>query len=295
LKDINNIRHDRRLSIGAVLAIPLQRDVADSKVPFNYSPEVKGINFGSVKSYIARNDVSKTKLRSAKRELSKPKGKEKLVYIVKRGDTLGHIAEWYGVRASDIRNWNDIEYGSYIHAGQKIAVWVPVSKSKLLKKVNTMEFSEKQAMTNGEITEAIHTEEGKTRTASSSTEWIQHTVKYGESLEKIARTYEVSVNDLKRWNNLRNSRINAGQTLDIYDKPEERVKLIAAPVEVNSAPSVKTSGTGIFSATHKVKKGESIYVIAKKYEVGVKELKDYNKLHSDKIFAGQVLKIPPKL
>jgi membrane-bound lytic murein transglycosylase D len=295
LKDVNNIHRERRLSIGTVLAIPLPRDVADSKVPFNYSPDVKRINFGSVKSYVARNDISRAKLRSAKRELKQPKGKAKLVYRVKRGDTIGHIAEWYGVRASDIRNWNDIEYGSYIHSGQEIAVWIPSSKTKLLKKVDTMEFSAKQAMTRGDVAEETHTEEGNTRAVSSSTEWIQHTVKSGESLEKIARTYEVSINDLKRWNNLRSSKIAAGQILEIYDKPEERVKLIPSTAITRSTPSVKTSSTGIFSPTHKVKKGESIYVIAKKYDVDVKKLKSYNKLRSNKIFAGQIIKIPPKL
>lgn len=295
LKELNNIRNDRRLSIGTVLALPLPRDIADSKVPYNYSPEVRGMNFGSIKSYAARDNINKTKLRHAKREVKQPKGKKKLVYHVKRGDTMGHIAEWYGVRASDIRNWNDISYGSYIHAGQAIAIWVPASKTKLLKRVDSMEFSEKQAMTKGDLAEAAQAEEGKTRTKSSSTEWIQHAVKYGETLEKIAKIYEVSISDLKHWNNLRSSRITIGQTLEIYDKPEERVKLIAAPVKKHAAPPVKTSSTGIFLPTHKVKKGESIYTIARMYGVDVQKFKNYNSLRSSKILVGQVLKIPPKV
>ena len=294
LKDLNNIHSDRRLSIGTILAIPIPRDIADSKVPYDYSPEVRGMNFGSAKSYAARDNISKTKLRQAKREVKQPKGKEKLVYHVKRGDTIGHIAEWYGVRASDIRNWNDISYGSYIHAGQAIAIWVPASKTKLLKRVDGMEFSEKQAMTKGDLTEAARAEEGKIRTTSSSTEWIQHEVKSGETLEKIAKIYEVSINDLKRWNNLRSSRITIGQTLEIYDKPEERVKLIASPSKIHAAPPVKTSSIGIFSPTHKVKKGESIYTIAKLYGVDVQKFKNYNNLRSNKILVGKVLKIPPK-
>jgi membrane-bound lytic murein transglycosylase D len=294
LKDLNNIRSDRRLSVGTVIALPLPRDIADSKVPYNYSPEVRGMNFGSIKSYAARDNINKTKLRHAKREVKQPKGKEKLVYHVKRGDTMGHIAEWYGVRASDIRNWNDISYGSYIHAGQAIAIWVPASKTKLLKRVDSMEFSEKQAMTKGDLAEAAQAEEGKTRTKSSSTEWIQHAVKYGETLEKIAKIYEVSINDLKQWNNLRSSHITTGQTLEIYDKPEERVKLIEAPAKIHAAPPVKTSSTGIFSPTHKVKKGESIYTIARLYGVDVQKFKNYNSLRSNKILIGKVLRIPPK-
>jgi membrane-bound lytic murein transglycosylase D len=294
LKDLNNIRSDRRLSVGTVLAIPIPRDIADNKVPFDYSPEARGMNFGSIKSYAARDRVNTTKLRQAKREVKKPKGKEKLVYRVKRGDTMGHIAEWYGVRASDIRNWNDIEYGSYLHAGQEIAVWVSTSKGTLLKKVNSMEFSEKQAMTKGEYAEAARVDDGKIKIKSSSSEWIQHTVKSGETLEKIAKMYEVTINDLKQWNNLRTSRITAGKVLEIYDKPEERVKLIASPSQARTAAAVKTSSTGIFSPTHKVKKGESIYTIAKIYGVDVQILKKHNSLRSNKILVGQVLKIPAK-
>jgi membrane-bound lytic murein transglycosylase D len=295
LKDLNNIHSDRRLSVGTVIALPLPKDIADSKVPYDYSPEVRGMNFGSIKSYAARDNINKTKLRYAKREVRQPKGKEKLVYHVKRGDTIGHIAEWYKVRASDIRNWNDISYGSYIHAGQAIAIWVPASKTKLLKRVDSMEFSEKQSMTKGDLAEAAQAEEVQTRIKSSSTEWIQHAVKSGETLEKIAKIYEVSISDLKQWNNLRSSRITIGQTLEIYDKPEERVKIIEAPAKMHAAPAVKTSSTGIFSPTHKVKKGESIYTIAKLYGVDTQKFKKYNNLRSNKIIVGQVLKIPPKV
>ncbi|MGD1045657.1 MAG: LysM peptidoglycan-binding domain-containing protein [Bacteroidota bacterium] len=294
LNDLNNIHTSRRLRVGTVLAIPIPRDVADSKVPFDYSPEVRGMNFGAMKSFDAKDEVSKTKLRHAKREVEQPKGKKKLVYHVKRGDTIGHIAEWYGVRASDIRNWNDIAYGSYIHAGQAIAVWVSETKAKLLTKVDRMEFSEKQSLIKGDLAEAARSEEGNTRTKSSSTEWFQHTVKSGETLEKIARTYEVSISDLKQWNKLRTSRIVAGQSLEIYDKPEERVKIIPPSAKINTGHSVKTSSTGIFSPTHKVKRGESIYTIARMYGVDVQRLKKQNGLRRNKILVGQILKIPPK-
>ena len=43
----------------------------------------------------------------------------------KRGDTLGQIAESFGTRASKIRRWNNMKYGSHlIHAGQKLVIWV---------------------------------------------------------------------------------------------------------------------------------------------------------------------------
>ena len=54
-----------------------------------------------------------------------PRGYSKRIYKVKRGDTLGQIAENFGTRASKIRRWNNMKYGSsLIHAGQKLVIWV---------------------------------------------------------------------------------------------------------------------------------------------------------------------------
>jgi membrane-bound lytic murein transglycosylase D len=52
------------------------------------------------------------------------KGYNKIHYKVKRGDTLGHIAEDYGTRASKVRIWNNIKYGQHIYPGQKLTLWI---------------------------------------------------------------------------------------------------------------------------------------------------------------------------
>ncbi len=53
-----------------------------------------------------------------------PPGHIKVVYTVRRGDTLGHIAEDYNTRAGKIRRWNNLNYGEYIFPGQKLVLWV---------------------------------------------------------------------------------------------------------------------------------------------------------------------------
>jgi len=53
-----------------------------------------------------------------------PPGHYKVVYKVKRGDTLGQIAEDYGTRTNHIRRWNNINYGDYIHPKQKLVLWI---------------------------------------------------------------------------------------------------------------------------------------------------------------------------
>jgi LysM repeat protein len=129
-------------------------------------------------------------------------------------------------------------------------------------------------------------------------DWTQHRVKSGESLDKIARVYEVSIADLKRWNNLRTSRIKAGDIIEIYDKPEEKGKIIASAPKLNekniSHSVVKTSSKGLFASTHKVKRGETISLIAQQYGIDIKSLRKANGLRSNKIKVGQILKIPGK-
>ena len=53
-----------------------------------------------------------------------PSSHNKVVYKVRRGDTLGHIAEDYSTRASKIRQWNGMKYGQHIFPGQKLTLWV---------------------------------------------------------------------------------------------------------------------------------------------------------------------------
>ena len=49
----------------------------------------------------------------------------KIIYTVKKGDTLGHIAERYRTRASRIRYWNGLRYGQHIYPGQKLTIYTP--------------------------------------------------------------------------------------------------------------------------------------------------------------------------
>ena len=298
IKEVNNITSNKKLRIGTALAIPIPKDIADEKTPFNYTPPVKGMNLSGAKIMAqAKQSGSTRRERSSKDDLQQPKGREKMVYHVKRGDTMGHIAEWYGVRASDIRNWNDISYGSYIRPGQALELWIPNSKVQAMKKIDKLAFNEKQKLINEDAGEES-AQNGISGTKKiTSPDWTQHKVKSGESLDKIARVYEVSIADLKRWNNLRTSRINAGQTIEIYDKPDEKGKLIASAPKLtapNHSAVVKTSSKGLFEPTHKVKKGETIFLIAQRYGIDMKKLKKANGLRSNKIKIGQVLKIPGK-
>ena len=299
LKEVNNIRSDRRLKPGSMLAIPVSpEEMERAKVPFAYDREAKKVSFGKGKEAAlaqARTDASRS-TSAAKRTLKNPKGKSQLVYTVKRGDTIGHIAEWYGVRASDLRNWNDIGYRSYIRPGQELTVWVTQGKADALRKIDGMSFEEKEELRRGEVgsgsSRRSYAANGEDHDGQQG--WIQYTVREGDALAKIAKEYGVSVSDLRIWNGLKGNKIVVGQSLDIYSEPEERAPIIATTPGSPKPQAGSTDNTTSTASgqTHRVKKGETLSEIARAYGITTKELMQHNKLRSSKLKVNQVLRIP---
>ena len=291
LLQVNKSVNPRRLQIGKEIAIPLPKDIAAqrAKKQFDYNQEIRKITFDRSR-LLAAERASK---RRSKRVTKSVAGKAKLVYTVKRGDTLGQIAEWYGVRASDIRNWNDIAYGEYIRPGQELAIWVARERVPTLKDFDFLSLSQKQNMRNGDFVDYSQGSnlKGNGIVVSPSQNWTQHEVTRGESLDRIARQYGVTIADLKNWNHLKGTKIHPGQILDIYAEPDVRTKLIPTPArkKKTSKGVTATSPSGL---THKVKRGETLYQIARKYSIQPKILMAYNNLRSSRIRAGQILRIP---
>ena len=292
LLEVNKTINPRRLTVGKEIAIPLPKDVASqrSKKQFDYDQEIRRISFDRSKILAAQS----SKWRRAKKSNRAPVGKEKLAYRVKRGDTLGHIAEWYGVRASDIRNWNDIAYGEFIRPGQELAIWVAQAKVASVKDFDLLSFSQKEKMRNGDFADYSQgsNAKGQGMVVSPSQNWAQHEVAEGESLDRIARQYGVTVSDLKNWNHLKGTKIHPGQVLDIFGQPDVRTKIVATPgpklkVRPSSHAEVKPSGL-----THKVKRGETLSEIARKYSVQPRILMAYNNLRKSRLRVGQILRIP---
>ena len=112
-------------------------------------------------------------------------------------------------------------------------------------------------------------------------------VKSGDYLGKISEKYGVSVSSIKRWNNLKSSRLKVGQRLTIYPK-----KMNAQPTKTVQSTPKKVAPTGKFSI-YKVKSGDSLWLIAQKYpNVSVQNIKDWNDIWSVKrLKLGTELKI----
>lgn len=113
-----------------------------------------------------------------------------------------------------------------------------------------------------------------------------HLVKKGETLYSIGRKYQITVSELRAANNLSESDVlKAGQKLIIPNADIEN----AATLSSNSTKTVSSEKT----ESYVVQKGDTLYGIAKKYDIKVAELYSLNGLNSNDVLkAGQKLKVP---
>lgn len=110
-----------------------------------------------------------------------------------------------------------------------------------------------------------------------------HIVQEGETLYSIARKYKVDVKQIFELNGItdREYKVKVGETLYIA-KPSN------APAKKNEIRSSLP-----VEKIHVVQQGETIYKIAKQYEVSPENLSAYNHIQDGSIQLGQKLKIPP--
>ena len=111
---------------------------------------------------------------------------KKILYEVKSGDTLSELAERFRTSQKKIKTWNGIR-NDQIYIGRKLTIYVPIN------------FDE-------------------TNYKKNYTRKIAYYVKRGDALSKIAHKYNVSVRNIKKWNNLKSNTIRPGQKLIIYTK-----------------------------------------------------------------------------
>ncbi|MDD2388519.1 MAG: LysM peptidoglycan-binding domain-containing protein [Desulfobacterales bacterium] len=117
-------------------------------------------------------------------------------------------------------------------------------------------------------------------------EFVHHRVKHGETLSSIAGRYHTSVRKIMRVNHLKKSNhIVAGKKLKIPFKGT-MVSELNAPSDRNKA--IKSS----IPSTHVVKRGDSLWIIAKRYATTTQKIQHLNKLNTTRLYIGQVLNIP---
>ncbi|MFC2119454.1 LysM peptidoglycan-binding domain-containing protein [Bacteroidota bacterium] len=300
LADANNISTKSKLYTGVKLKIPVLVDPQENDYAFNTDTQLaleNGIN--SDKNYespytklngnsqteetttteiktIAVNNEETNESETIETETIEeriisspviPEGYVSVDYSVKKDDSLLGIADRFNSRVSDIRNWNNIPYTTTIRVGQKLKIYVPKENQDYFTSIDKTSKIEEKAIIESQIT--------------------YHKIRRGESLGLIASRYGVKISQIKDWNHLRGNKIIAGKKLKLYTGGKTPPPTTTSNVSTNKV----YKDTKASLNRYRVRKGDAISKIAEMYGVTTRDIRRWNGLKSNRIIAGQTLKI----
>lgn len=119
-------------------------------------------------------------------------------------------------------------------------------------------------------------------------------VKRGDNLSTIAKKYDIAVDDLKKWNNIKGNEVAYGKNLKINGTDAEQKSTAVAKVEVDKK-AVQKDSVVTTTSSYVVQKGDNLSNIAKKFNITVADIEEWNKLTNNNVQLGatlQVAKIP---
>ncbi len=204
---------------------------------------------------------------------------EENIYIVKKGDTLYSIAMANNTTVDELKKANNLT-SNILSTGQLLKIpsaLLPESTYIVKKGDSLYSIANKYNTTIDElkrinnltsnilsIGQVLKLPSDKVSDIEKEENTISYTVQKGDSLYSIARKYDTTIDRIKKLNNLTTNLLSIGQVLLI-------------PTDTN------------LETTYTVKKGDSLYSIAKKYDTTVDRLKQLNNLSSNLLSIGQIL------
>ena len=118
-------------------------------------------------------------------------------------------------------------------------------------------------------------------------QWAHHSVRRGDTMNKIAREYGVSIEVIRTANNLRSNLLRSNQDLMIPISSRTMV-----PTVVRAAYHPPAAGSKDEPIIHRVRPGDTLSSIARRYNVLVRQLAQWNLMQLDDVLRrGQKLKI----
>lgn len=211
-----------------------------------------------------------------------PEGLITNTYVVQKGDTLYSIANKLGTTVSELKKENNLtsntlQIGEVLRIPTK-EIYEEEENIYIVKKGDSLySIANKYNTTVDElkrinnltsnilsIGQVLKLPSDKANNVEKEENTISYTVQKGDSLYSIARKYDTTIDRIKDLNNLTTNLLSIGQVLLI-------------PTDTN------------LETTYTVKKGDSLYSIAKKYNTTVDRLKQLNNLTSNLLSIGQIL------
>jgi membrane-bound lytic murein transglycosylase D len=212
---------------------------------------------------------------------------------VRRGENLTRIAKRYGTTVAELRQLNNLKDGP-LYVGKQLKVRTSRTKTvpaktqmhKVCRGENLTRIAKRYGMTVAELRQLNNLKGGplyvgkrlkvrasRTKTVPAKTQ--KHKVRSGENLTRIAKRYGMTVAELRQLNNLKGGHLQAGKQLKVR---ASRTKTVPAKTQM-----------------HKVRRGENLTTIAKRYGTTVSLLREWNNIKGNVVKFGQFLKVPARV
>lgn len=173
--------------------------------------------------------------------------------------SLNSVARTAGTDAESLRWMNPHLYRGVVPSvrGGSYEIWVPVN-----------EYARYE--TSGRQIASLPRVQTPTRAGSLRLVAGRYRVRSGDSLYSISRRFGMSVSQLRSLNGIRGNVVRVGQSLRIQSQT------VSGPI----------------ASRYRVRRGDNLYLIARRFGSSVSEIKQLNRLERNRIYVGQVLKVP---
>ncbi len=218
--------------------------------------------------YLIVNPNSKSTAASTRPSGSKIGGAGK--YQIRRGDSLSVIARRFGTSVSQLKAWNGLT-SNRLQIGRYLVVRPPDSQTQ-----------------NTRTARASSVPSRSRRPKEAILSGGRYRIRRGDNLSEIADRFGATVSELKRWNGLRSSRIRAGKYLTVGPATASASSTsVTRATPATSLVSASSAGSG--SGRYKIRRGDTLELIAKRFGTTISDLKARNGLRSSRIIAGDYL------
>ncbi len=180
---------------------------------------------------------------------------------VRRGDNLGEISDKFGVSVSQLKKWNKLRSNN-VMVGANLKI---VKNERVVTTVRKEIKADKNA-----VETAVASNEVNEKPSDF------YEVQRGDNLFSIAKKFNVSLEDLKKWNNLNDLNVEQGSKLALVNNDAEPLKEATYKTEVKITE-------------HIVDRGETLGSIARKFDVSMSDIKDWNKIEDNTVQLGAKL------
>ena len=247
-----------------VFSISKRYKIEQSELEQNNPKLANGLKIGDVLKIPFREGADLTS--TASDQKGSPDG-FKNHKVKSRKETPYYIAQLYGITVEELLEYNKKSKKFKRGTSVKIPYWTPKPKTEpeIVDPIEDETLGDTPVVTLPEEKKAVS--------------YFEHIIESGETMWGTTRKYGVSEAELKALNPILNTGFPAGAVIKIPVKEVERT--VARPVNENAFQK------------HYVEKGETLYGLSKKYDIGIPDIKKYNPILNKRgLVYGETILIP---